>query len=83
MREKRRPTLDELREMPVQLWQLELAQIAEDAGSSDDQGNWWIGAEARKMMDDPELTPEMVVQIRGMLDSSLREAEVVAASVAI
>jgi NADPH-dependent 2,4-dienoyl-CoA reductase/sulfur reductase-like enzyme len=63
-KEKRRPTLEELRALPVELWRLETAQIAVDAGLAGVTG---IEIEADMLIDDPHLTPEKVVELRERL----------------
>lgn len=60
-REKRRPTLEELRCLPLELWQLEVAQIGVDANLAEQTE---IENEAIRLMDDPNLTPETVVELR-------------------
>lgn len=67
MKEKKRPTLEQLKSLPPELWQLEVAQIGVDAALAD---NDQIEGEAITLMDDPELTPEMVVELREKLRAS-------------
>lgn len=62
--EKRRPTLEELKSLPVDLWQLEVAQIAVDAELA---GQFEIETEAARLISDPNLTPEAVVELRERL----------------
>jgi len=62
--EKRRPTLEELKALPQQLWWLEAAQIAVDAAII---GALGMEIEATNLMDDPDLTPEKIVELREKL----------------
>ena len=64
MREKRRLSLDELKRLPLVMWQLETAQIGVDA---EEAGQTEIDREAMALMDDPNLTPEKVVELREKL----------------
>ena len=64
MQEKRRPTLEELKGLPVELWRLEAAHIAVEAAESDITG---IEIEADSLINDPDLTPEKVVELRERL----------------
>lgn len=64
MREKRRPTLDELKSLPPVLWQLEAAQIATDADIAEQSE---IEMEAVRLICDPDLRPEKVVELREKL----------------
>ena len=60
-KEKRRPTLDELKTLPVELWRLEVAQISVDAEAA---GQGDVQQEAEMLMLDPDITPERVVALR-------------------
>jgi hypothetical protein len=73
MQEKKRPTLEELRELPVELWRLEAAHIAVEAGESGVTG---IEIEADGLIGDPDLTPEKVVELRERLRSATGSTEV-------
>lgn len=64
IKEKRRPTLEELRALPVELWRLEAAQIGVDAAFV---GLLGIEIEATDLMEDPDLAPEKVVELREKL----------------
>jgi hypothetical protein len=64
MKEKRRPTLEELRDLPADLWRLEAAHVAVEAAES---GMTGIEIEADRLMCDPDLTPEKVVELRERL----------------
>lgn len=64
MREKKRPTLEQLKEMPVELLQLEVAQIGVDASLADQNQ---IESEAIILMDSPDITAEKVVALRDRL----------------
>lgn len=70
-REKRRPTLEQLRAMPTELLHYELAQIAADAvdlsGIPVDMAILEIGGEAMNLIHNPDLTPEQVVALRERL----------------
>jgi hypothetical protein len=72
-KEKRRPTLEELRALPVELWRLEAAQIAEDAHVYD---IFEIEEEAALLMCDPEITPEKVVELRERLRCATGSTEI-------
>lgn len=72
MREKRRPTLEELKELPEDAWRLEAIQTKCDAL---ELGQWKITEEAQEVFDDPEITPEKVVAIREKLGQAAREAQ--------
>ena len=63
-REKRRPTLEQLKVLPLEMWQLEVAQIGVDANLAEQSE---VEDEAIRLMDDPNLTPEMVVELREQL----------------
>ena len=63
-KEKRRPTLNELKLLPVELWQLEAAQIAADACLAQ---AFEIEVEASALMEDREITPEKIVALREKL----------------
>lgn len=63
-KEKKRPTLEQLKCLPPELWQLEVAQIGVDAVVA---GHADIENEAITLMDDPNLTPETVVELRERL----------------
>lgn len=71
-KEKRRPTLEELRLLPRGLWELELAHIGVEAVEA---GLWQIDAEASRLFTDPNLTPEMIVELRDLLKSATIGAE--------
>jgi hypothetical protein len=78
MREKRRPTLEELKEMPVDLWKLELAQIdvdAEAAGRKDVREEVWQVL----LMGPVDDTPDQIVA----LWEKLHSVQLVEASVAV
>ena len=63
-REKRRPTLEELRSLPPHLWLLEVAHIGVEASRASQPE---IDAEADRLLSGPELTPEKVVALREKL----------------
>lgn len=63
-KEKRRPTLDELKLFPVELWRLEVAQISVDA---EEAGQVDVQLEADALIKDPEISPEKVVALRERL----------------
>jgi hypothetical protein len=63
-KEKRRPTLNELKLLPIDLWQLEAAQIAADACLAK---MFDIEIEATTLMGDSDLTPEKIVALREKL----------------
>lgn len=67
MREKRRPSLEELQNVPIELLFLEAAQIGVDAAQA---GLLAIEIEATSLMDDPDLTPEKIVELREKLRAS-------------
>ena len=71
--EKRRPTLDELRESPVELWRMEICQIAEDACTA---GQLDIELVAMALLFDPSLTPERVVELREQLNRATGSTEI-------
>lgn len=62
--EKRRPTLEELKSLPMELWRLECAQICCDA---DDAFQDDLAENAERLMCDPDLTPEKIVELRDRL----------------
>lgn len=71
--QKRRPTLEELRVLPVELWRLEAAQIGVDAAMAEQFG---IEIEACNLMDDPEITPEKIIALREKLTSGTGSAAI-------
>lgn len=66
-KEKKRTTLEQLKALPLEMWQLEAAQIGVDAALVDLNE---IESEAMRLMDDPNQTPEMVVELRERLRSA-------------
>lgn len=68
MREKRRLTLEELRDMPVEMWRLEVAQLEYEISTSACYG---LEQEAMALLDDPEITPEKVVELREKLQRAI------------
>ena len=61
MKEKRRPSLEELSELPRELWELELSQILTDAEAA---GQAEIAAKAQALFNNSEmLTPETLVAL--------------------
>lgn len=78
MEEKRRPTLAELKEMPVDLLRFEAAQIGVEALFLD---LFEIDRAAWALQTDPEITPERVIELRERLrlasESVETESEVV------
>ncbi len=82
MREKRRPTLEELKEMPMELWRLEAMQIKCDAL---ELGQWRTVEEADELFFDNDITPEKVAALREKLGCVARDDQIqaVEASVAI
>ena len=68
---KRRPTIDELKEMPLGLLRMEIAQLVFDAGLAD---NAEVHTEAERLMLDPDPQPERIVelwnQLRGVSGST-------------
>lgn len=63
-REKKRPTLEELKTLPPIIWRFEVAQVAADAAET---GNVELEDEATVLLGDTDLTPEKVVALRGKL----------------
>ncbi len=63
-RHKRRPTLDELKQMPVGLLRMEIAQLCVDAGLAD---NGEVLAEAEMLAMDPDPQPERIVELWNQL----------------
>lgn len=64
-KEKRRPTLEELRSLPLIVWNLELCQLAIDAG---DAGREDVQEEAMALMrNGSAITPEKIVALREKL----------------
>jgi hypothetical protein len=61
---KRRPTLGELKEMPVGLLRMEIAQLCVDAGLAD---NGDVLAEAEMLAMDPDPQPEKIVELWNLL----------------
>jgi DNA-binding GntR family transcriptional regulator len=72
MREKRRPTLDELKALPVELWRLEAAHIAEEAHQYD---LIEIEDEAAQLLCASDITPEGVVELREKLQRATGSTE--------
>ena len=70
MREKRRLTLEELRDMPVEMWRLEVAQLEYEISTSECYG---LEQEAMALLDDPEITPEKVVALRQKFECATAE----------
>jgi hypothetical protein len=81
MREKRRPTLEELREMPLDLWRLEILQTTVDAEAAGREDVQREGCDL--LLTDPDITPEKVVALREKLQRAMDGVQVVEASVAI
>lgn len=67
MQTKKRPTLEQLKEMPVELWRLEVAQIGVDAAQA---SLGLIESEAVALMGDSEISPEKVVALREKLKNA-------------
>ena len=61
---KRRPTIDELKEMPIGLLRMEIAQLVFDAGLAD---NAEVHTEAERLMLDPDPQPERIVELWNQL----------------
>jgi len=73
-KEKRRPTLDELKAMPEDFWRLELIQTGIDAR---DAGREDVQREALDMlMTDQDITPEKIVALREKLTSGTGSTEI-------
>jgi hypothetical protein len=71
--DKRRPTLEELKGLPRQLWRLEVAQLCEDAaGAGQDE----ILEDAELLMLEPDLTPEMIVELREKLQGATGSTDI-------
>lgn len=66
-KEKRRPTLDELKAMPLDLLHMEIAQLCLDAGLAD---NADVLREAEHLMLDPAPSPEFIVELWNQLRAS-------------
>jgi hypothetical protein len=73
MREKRRPTLEELESLPDILWHLEVAQIWADATAA---GQFEVAEQAEDLCFNPKLTPKMVVELREKLQRATGSTEV-------
>ncbi len=73
--EKRRPTLEELKEMPPGLLRVEIAQLVFDAGLAD---NGEVQGEAEMMMMESVPQPERIVELwnrlRGVSGSTSYES---------
>lgn len=59
-KEKKRPTLAQLKSLPPDMWRLEAAQLFVDAEKG---GNREVAEEADALLIDPDLTPERVVEL--------------------
>lgn len=66
-KEKKRPTLEELKELPPIIWRLEVAQVAADAAET---GDGELEDAATEMLSDTDLTPEKVVALRARLSGT-------------
>lgn len=64
IRHKRRPTLDELKEMPLGLLRMEIAQLCVDAALAD---NGEVLAEVELLAMEPEPQPERIVELWNQL----------------
>jgi len=82
MREKRRPTLEELRELHETAWRMEAIQTRCDAL---ELAQFQIAEEAHTLFYDAFITPEKVVELRERLGQAVRDAqiEVIESSVAV
>ncbi len=67
MQMKKRPTLEQLKELPRELLFLEAAQIGVDAAIA---GQLALEIEATNLMDNPEISPEKVVALREKLKNA-------------
>lgn len=65
--DKRRPTLDELKEMPAGLLKIEIAQLCFDAGLSE---NYDIQSQAEMLSMEPDPQPERIVELWNQLRAS-------------
>lgn len=65
--DKRRPTLDELKEMPTGLLKIEIAQLCFDAGLSE---NYDIQSQAEMLSMEPDPQPERIVELWNQLRAS-------------
>lgn len=63
-RQKKRPTLEELKTLPPIIWRFEVAQVAAEASEA---GNVELEDAATEMLGDVDLTPEKVVALRERL----------------
>lgn len=76
MEPKRRPSLDELKAMPIGLLRMEIAQLVFDAGLAD---NAEVHTEAELLIMDPDPQPERIVelwnQLRGVSGSTEDKSE--------
>jgi hypothetical protein len=70
-REKRRPTLDELKDLHPSVWYLEMAQIVVDAEAA---GLEEIKQETLSVWMFQPLTPEKVVELREKLQRAIAAA---------
>lgn len=66
-KDKKRPTLEQLRELPEELLFLEVAHIGVEAAKV---GQLALEIEATNLMDDPDISPEKVVALREKLKSA-------------
>lgn len=64
---KRRPKLDELKQMPAGLLRMEIAQLCVDAGLAD---NGEVLADAEMLAMDPDPQPERIVELWNQLRSA-------------
>lgn len=62
--DKRRPTLDELKDMPTGLLKIEIAQLCFDAGLSE---NYDIQSQAEMLSMEPDPQPERIVELWNQL----------------
>lgn len=62
MKDKRRPSLEELKSLPPEMWELEIHQMAEDYPRDKKLPEWFLDS---RLFDD--LTPEKVIEIRERL----------------
>lgn len=62
MREKRRPSLEELKALPSEMWELEVHQMAVDFPTGQKLPDWFLDVQIYD-----GLTPEKVIEIRNRL----------------
>jgi len=67
---KRRPKLDELKQMPAGLLRMEIAQLCVDAGLAD---NGEVLADAEMLAMDPDPQPEKIVELWNRLRESAED----------